>query len=228
MHRWGYIVLNSGDTSPLNPFRNNEAADAAKKLCAWRTAGRLTDFAHKYPSTKDACDWEALKTKLETDVLEREDTLTMGDFWTGNILVKLSPDGTQLERLFVIDWELAKLGMAAADVGQFAAEAWLLQRYPERQEPGKALVSSFLQSYDTSLREGDEGSAVAAKLFDPTAIAACTGAHVAVFGILGVWEGIPQERKEETGQVALHICADSTRGAFEGKGVEGLRRIWEG
>ncbi|KIM33509.1 hypothetical protein M408DRAFT_326205 [Serendipita vermifera MAFF 305830] len=227
LHRWGYTVLNSGDTLLLDPFKHNEASGTSK-IAAWRMSIPVTDFAHKYPSTTNACDWEAFKTKYAAYILEPEDTFLMGDFWSGNILVKLSPDGTQLERLFVLDWEGAALGMAAVDVAQFTAEAWLLQRHPERHEPGKALVSSFVQSYEASIRKGDEGATFAAKFFDPTAIATCTGAHAAMWGILGAWEGIPQERKEEVNQAALHICADTTRGVFEGKGWEGLSRIWEG
>ena len=69
------------DDSALNPFRNNPAVAAAKQLCAWRTAGRLSETASKYEDMGNECDWNVLAKRLEDDVLEKEETFTMGDLW---------------------------------------------------------------------------------------------------------------------------------------------------
>ena len=92
MHVWGYTLLHPpqggpSDTSVLDPFRNNDAATEAKKLSAWLTAGRLLDIVKRFSPT-DECDWEAFSNKLQAGVLEKEDTFTMGDFWS---VVRVSP-----------------------------------------------------------------------------------------------------------------------------------------
>ena len=128
-----------------------------------------------------------------------------------------------MERLVILDWELAKLGISAADIGQFAAEAHLLQRYAQDHKPGKALVSSFIKSYETASR-GDP--TIYTTLFNPDEIAACAAAHMAVWGVVGQWN-VEDSVKESSSKVALGICAESSRGAFEGRGVQGLSKIWE-
>ncbi|KAI0911964.1 kinase-like domain-containing protein [Ustulina deusta] len=55
-----------------------------------------------------------------------------GDFWTGNILL---PDGPIEEgsdvTLFVIDWEMAQIGMPSLDVGQMVAELYEMKLYKD-------------------------------------------------------------------------------------------------
>ena len=82
LHVWGYALLHppTQDAPALAPFRDNEAATDAKKLSAWLTAGRLTDMAKRFDKA-DACDWDALSNQLQEDVLNKDDTFTMGDFW---------------------------------------------------------------------------------------------------------------------------------------------------
>ena len=60
-----------------------------------------------------------------------------GDFWPGNILVGSG------QKLTVVDWEMVRRGCGATDVGQFAAEAWLLDRF----RGGKGLLPAFLSAY---------------------------------------------------------------------------------
>lgn len=76
----------------------------------------------------------------EKDVLEASDVLTLGDFWTGNVLV--GDDGT----LFVLDLELAKPGTAEFDIGQMAAELYCVAAFRDRQL-GIGVLDAFLQSY---------------------------------------------------------------------------------
>jgi hypothetical protein len=46
-------------------------------------------------------------------------------------------------RLTVLDWEMSRRGNGATDVGQFAAEAWLLDTF----RGGRRLLQAFLSGY---------------------------------------------------------------------------------
>lgn len=59
-----------------------------------------------------------------------------GDFWPGNVLL----DG---QKMTIVDWEQVRRGCGATDVGQFAAEAYLLDRF----RGGKGLLPAFLSGY---------------------------------------------------------------------------------
>ncbi|KAH9872795.1 hypothetical protein J1614_005189 [Plenodomus biglobosus] len=66
-----------------------------------------------------------------------------GDFWPGNILIRAgSAQGAAVE-LTVVDWELVRRGTSATDVGQFAAEAFLHDRF----KGGRGLLTAFFNSY---------------------------------------------------------------------------------
>jgi 5-methylthioribose kinase len=102
------------------------------------------------------------------------ETLTMGDFWPGNIMVRFSPnqnDGPpSLERIYILDWEVAKPGLAGLDIGQFCAEMHLLRRFnPTCEESVTAALNAFLESY----RKGFEVDAELAKV-----AAVHVGAHL--------------------------------------------------
>ena len=66
-----------------------------------------------------------------------EECMCHGDFWPGNVL---SGGG---RKLTVVDWEMVRRGCGATDVGQFAAEAWLLDRF----RGGRGLLPAFLSAY---------------------------------------------------------------------------------
>ncbi|KAJ4366953.1 hypothetical protein N0V83_007483 [Neocucurbitaria cava] len=68
-----------------------------------------------------------------------------GDFWPGNVLVRprMSQQKKPIIDLTVVDWETVRRGTSATDVGQFAAEAFLLDRF----RGGKGLLPAFLNAY---------------------------------------------------------------------------------
>ena len=72
-----------------------------------------------------------------------DESVCHGDFWPGNVMLQdsLVTGGPQI--LTVIDWELVRVGSSATDVGQFAAEAFMLDQFCGN----KGLRSAFLQSY---------------------------------------------------------------------------------
>ena len=68
-----------------------------------------------------------------------------GDFWPGNVLV----GGGQ--KLTVVDWEIVRRGCGATDLGQFAAEAWLLDRFGG----GRGLLPAFLSAYRETVKHNE-------------------------------------------------------------------------
>jgi aminoglycoside phosphotransferase (APT) family kinase protein len=72
----------------------------------------------------------------------------MGDFWPGNLMVKTDVEGS-LERIYVLDWELAKTGPTGMDIGQFASEIHLLRRCnPETcKDTAPTLLEHFFKEY---------------------------------------------------------------------------------
>lgn len=95
----------------------------------------LTQFGHD-PQLADLVN-EKFGSLLATD----DECICHGDFWPGNILVRdleLQP-----AELTIVDWEIVRRGTSATDVGQFAAEAFLLDRF----RGGRGLLSAFLKAY---------------------------------------------------------------------------------
>jgi 5-methylthioribose kinase len=90
------------------------------------------------------------------EVLTSEETLLMGDFWPGNILVdvssSISTEGTGIEpiltlrKLWILDWEMCRYGFAATDVGVFAGESYWLSKFRDFNS-AEALRRSFLIAY---------------------------------------------------------------------------------
>ncbi|KAI4691267.1 uncharacterized protein J4E84_003558 [Alternaria hordeiaustralica] len=95
----------------------------------------LTQFGHD-PQLAVLVN-EKFGSLLETD----DECICHGDFWPGNILVhdaELRP-----VELTIVDWEMVRRGTSATDVGQFAAEAFLLDRF----RGGRGLLGVFLNAY---------------------------------------------------------------------------------
>ncbi|KAJ8596293.1 hypothetical protein M405DRAFT_199004 [Rhizopogon salebrosus TDB-379] len=74
--------------------------------------------------------------------------------WPANIMVSLqrgsdSEGGMpRLDKLYVLDWEMAMAGLPEVDIGSFCGEMRLLQRfYPSRQEEASTITRSFLSGY---------------------------------------------------------------------------------
>ncbi|KAF9212511.1 hypothetical protein BGZ59_006666 [Podila verticillata] len=89
-----------------------------------------------------AAEWGGKRLMTEPE------TLAHGDFWPGNILVKTKTNeatgATDLEQVYVIDWELARYAPAAMDLGQLLAECNTLHMY---RQPCPELQTSILEAY---------------------------------------------------------------------------------
>lgn len=83
-----------------------------------------------------------------------KDGVCHGDFWPGNVLLQGRAASQGPRVLTVVDWEMVRVGNGATDVGQFAAEAFLLDRFYGNKGLHAAFIRSYLQS--GGVRFGDK------------------------------------------------------------------------
>lgn len=136
----------------------------ARAICAWATYGRLVDtimgksesipLIHDPPLEVTSEELEMISKfaeKRAEEIRSSRETMTMGDFWPGNVLVQLDrgADGIEkLRKLLVVDWEVARPGVAAFDVGQFQAEIVTVRHFnPACGPTSEALDVAFLKGY---------------------------------------------------------------------------------
>ncbi|KAF9975828.1 hypothetical protein BGZ73_000369 [Actinomortierella ambigua] len=100
-------------------------------------------------------------------LMTEPETLAHGDFWPGNILVKL----------YVIDWELSRYAPAAMDLGQLMAESITLDRY---RHSCVEIQTSFLESYCKTYKDK-------LKIVDLKTAAIHTGCHLVVWAPYTGW-----------------------------------------
>ncbi|KAI6098039.1 kinase-like domain-containing protein [Pisolithus croceorrhizus] len=120
------------------------------------------------------------------------DPMTHGDFWPGNVVVCLrrGVDGKveALEKLCVLDWEVARTGLPGLDLGQFCAELYLISRFhPHRKESATAVMTSFLSAYKRGTNKVDPVLAGVAL--------GHVGAHLVTMTARIGWGGREQTRK---------------------------------
>jgi len=116
----------------------------------------LADPLLGVPETKLATISKLVERRQqEIQAASASDPMTHGDFWPGNIMVSLrrgiDGDAESVEKLYVLDWEVAKTGLPGLDLGQFCAEIHLLSEFhPARKESADAVIESFLKAYKES------------------------------------------------------------------------------
>ncbi|KAL8708994.1 MAG: hypothetical protein Q9220_006203 [cf. Caloplaca sp. 1 TL-2023] len=115
-----------------------------KAIACWPYT-HLEQVAGQYGLDVEFC--KHISASYSPGIMKADDCVCHGDIWPGNVLLDAD------SRLTVVDWEMCRRGRGDLDVGQFAAEAYLLDRFCG----GKGLLQSFLQGY-RSKREsfGDE------------------------------------------------------------------------
>ena len=110
---------------------NNQAAKSMYRFAYSRLGGALQKYDQD-PSLAEQIGAH-YGSLLQTD----DECVCHGDFWPGNVLI-----GEQ-GRLSIVDWEMVRRGCGATDVGQFAAEAHLLDRF----RGNSGLRAAFLKGY---------------------------------------------------------------------------------
>ncbi|THH05169.1 hypothetical protein EW145_g4991 [Phellinidium pouzarii] len=210
----------SSDVELLNCVARNEEG---KRLSALVTYGRLAAMLKgegesaglvEPPiagagglSEKDVEDVGALASETIQAMLDASTVFTMGDFWTGNIMVHLG-DGGQVERAYVVDWEVAKPGLPFLDFGQFVAEMHTLRRCHSTAEGSvEEALSAYAKAYrkEMGTRVDDEYVRGAA---------AHIGAHLAVWTPrVSTWG--PKNKVREIVREGAEYLLRSRRGDME-------------
>ena len=113
---------------------DNQTAKSIYRFAYTHLAGALQKYDQD-PSLAEQIDTQ-YGSLLQTD----DECICHGDFWPGNVLVN------DQGRLKIVDWEMVRRGCGATDVGQFAAEAHLLDHF----RGGKGLRAAFLKGYRAS------------------------------------------------------------------------------
>ena len=113
---------------------DNQTAKSIYRFAYTNLAGALQEYDQD-PSLAERIDAQ-YGYLLQTD----DECVCHGDFWPGNVLIN------DQGRLKIVDWEMVRRGCGATDVGQFAAEAHLLDHF----RGGKGLRAAFLKGYGAS------------------------------------------------------------------------------
>ncbi|GJE85868.1 kinase-like domain-containing protein [Phanerochaete sordida] len=153
VHAWGR------EQETIDFFKHNTFA---RSLSAQITYGRvletvtgqagldtLADPPLDVPAPQLAALADVCSTVADA-IRTREDGCVHGDFWTGNVIVRLAGAGAARRpaRAFVVDWELAKTGVPGNDLGQFAAEVLQARTFFPACEPAAAaLLPALLGAY---------------------------------------------------------------------------------
>ena len=110
---------------------DNQTAKSMYRFAYTRLASALQKYDQD-PSLAEQIDAQ-YGSLLQTD----DECVCHGDFWPGNVLINDQGRST------IVDWEMVRRGCGATDVGQFAAEAHLLDRF----RGGRGLREAFLKGY---------------------------------------------------------------------------------
>ena len=202
----------------LSLFANNEVG---KMVSAFATYDRLVSTltgGDNIPHLQDPC-LEVPEEKLATitklaetrakEICSSTTVMTHGDFWPGNVMVSLrrGADGAieALDKLYVLDWELAKTGVPALDLGQLCAELHLIGRFhPHREESAKITIRSFLSAYKQTRSRAMDTSTARVALGH-------IGAHLVAWTPRVTWGG--QEQTRDVVQEGVELLDLSWRGS---------------
>ena len=177
---------------------NIDIREYGRRLGAWLAAlhqnTRETDignnaaakamYRHAYTHTSAAAEkfdldpalGERINTEYGSLLSTDDECVCHGDFWPGNVLLD-SHSG-----LMIVDWEMVRRGCGATDVGQFAAEAYLLDRF----RGDRGLLPAFLAGYRQA---GELDDAFVQR------VAIHMGVHLAFWPTVVAW-GSNEETKE--------------------------------
>lgn len=166
---------------------NNQAAKSMYRFAYSRLGGALQKYDQN-PSLAEQID-ARYGSLLQTD----DECICHGDFWPGNVLIN------EPGRLSIVDWEMVRRGCGATDIGQFAAEAHLLDRF----RGGRGLRAAFLRGYR-------EVGTLDRKFVERVAVH--MGVHLAFWPTRVSW-GTEQETKDVV-EVGYELMKGAMKGAI--------------
>ncbi|GAP87725.1 putative phosphotransferase enzyme family protein [Rosellinia necatrix] len=107
---------------------------------------RVKQFPSVLSESKDFFEKVRDTTAKEADDESRLRVIH-GDFWTGNVLLPSGPiqDGIDVT-VFVVDWEMAEIGLPNVDLGQMIGELYQLKLF-KNITAGLWMVQGFVEGY---------------------------------------------------------------------------------
>ncbi|KAF2497087.1 hypothetical protein BU16DRAFT_538205 [Lophium mytilinum] len=129
------------------------------------------------PGTLRASGHEALGEKILSFLFDGEENKSCqchGDFLPSNIVVADEDTPTPTPQLTVIDWEWARRGNGAFDVGLFAGEVWMMEDFGRKGGLFDAFLAEYVKSRPLSLQ-------------DSLIVAARLGVHIIIWAKRGKW-----------------------------------------
>ena len=156
-----YLAHIHNETAVDSKLRDDFSSNVVgKNISSSVYFGGLPAAAAKYGYTDP---WIAAAAKAaEAEVLTADEVWTIGDFWTGNVLVSTTDDQS-VPQLAVLDLEVAKPGTAAFDLGQMGAEMLCLARF-RHPEQGHLLLQTFFMAYRAKRKASVDAAAVAIRI----------------------------------------------------------------
>lgn len=138
-------------------FKSNIVAkNISSSVYFARLPGAAEKHGYTQPFIKDVAQFAA------NEVRTADTVWTLGDFWTGNVLVSTQHE-QDTPKLTVVDLEMAKPGTAAFDIGQMGAEMLCLARFRHRDQ-GSLLLQAFLRAYRAETLTIVDAAAVAVRM----------------------------------------------------------------
>ncbi|RYO55869.1 hypothetical protein AA0116_g8468 [Alternaria tenuissima] len=84
--------------------------------------------------------------KVNLDLNTDTQSVSMGDFWMGNVLINLD-NNDRIREVFVIDWEFVNMAPTWLDVGNFIGEAFLIGYFESTDDAYIHVLESFIEAY---------------------------------------------------------------------------------
>lgn len=154
------------DEEVLDRFDKNQQA---RELSAWATYGRVRSTlsgvdalpALSEPpfeiSEDELKKIDVIAEKAQTLIRTSREALVHGDFWPGNVLVRFkpTPEGDdEVDRIYLVDWELGKPGSRGVELGQFVGELYQASRFcEENAKSAEAVRAGLLKAYRQKTEE---------------------------------------------------------------------------
>ncbi|KAI0094193.1 kinase-like domain-containing protein [Irpex rosettiformis] len=191
------------NTDILDKFDKNQQG---RNLSAWVTYGRLHSTLSgedTLPPLSDppfevsAADLEKIDRvgkKAQDLIRTSREALVHGDFWPGNMLVRFKPTSErhdEVEKIYLVDWELVKPGSRGVEVGQLLGEVHQTSRFCEVNAPSaEALGEGFLETYRKKVENE-------AKEVDLEQVAAAASVHIGAHLVIWtprIWTSVEKEK----------------------------------
>ncbi|KAJ4320372.1 hypothetical protein N0V94_003446 [Neodidymelliopsis sp. IMI 364377] len=136
--RWLANLHMKASSEHLQEHRYNN--NTALEVCHYPYANlgvALTEYGH------DGELGSVIDKQFGSSIDKDGESLCHGKFWPTNVMIRSGDEGKGPYVATVINWEMGRIGNSATDVGQFAAEAFLLDETQGR----KGLRVAFLEAY---------------------------------------------------------------------------------